>query len=296
MIGNSIWVMKYLLFVWVLAYSICNCQTIIQKQMIPEDEIVQDKQDHLRFDEFIQKFSGKKNLPVGELVIAIGKSLEGTPYVAYTLEKGTDEKLVVNLRELDCTTFVENCLALAQTIKSDDITYNRFLQELQKIRYRDGVRDQYPSRLHYFSEWLENNASKNMISLPVREFGESYPNQVNFMSTHPDSYQCLKAKPEFVPALAKLEDAISAKEYFYIPKEKVALFEDKLKEGDIVGITTSIKGLDVAHTGLLTRINGRIHLLHASSTAKKVVLSDVPLTDYMADKKIQTGIMIGRPQ
>ena len=35
------------------------------------------------------------------------------PYVAHTLEVGDPEQLVVNTRELDCTTLVENVLALA---------------------------------------------------------------------------------------------------------------------------------------------------------------------------------------
>ncbi len=293
--GNNISIMRYLLFVLIVTLPGFACHTTTSKIAIPEDEIIQDKQDRMRFDELMEKFSGEKDLPVGELMITIGRSLEGTPYVAHTLEKGIDEKLVVNLREMDCTTFVENCLALSRTIKSGEATYDHFLQELQQIRYRNGIRNEYPSRLHYLSEWLENNAGKSIISLPAREFGNIYPNHVNFMSTHPDSYQCLKAKPGFVPELAKLEKAISAKKYFYIPKEKIALIEDQLKEGDIVGITTNIEGLDVVHTGLLTRVNGRIHLLHASSKAKQVVISDVPLSDYMADKKIQTGIMIGRP-
>ena len=41
--------------------------------------------------------------------------LRGTPYVASTLEKRSRRALVVNLRELDCTTFAETVLALSRT-------------------------------------------------------------------------------------------------------------------------------------------------------------------------------------
>ena len=36
----------------------------------------------------------------------------GVPYVAYTLEKFSSERLIVNTRELDCTTLIENVTAL----------------------------------------------------------------------------------------------------------------------------------------------------------------------------------------
>lgn len=287
--------MRYLLFALTFSLFSFACHTGTTKVSIPDEQIIQDAKDIIIFEGLMKKFLEQKKLPIGELVVAIGKSFEGTPYVGQTLEKGIEEKLVVNLREFDCTTFVENCLAFARTVKSDNPSYDNFLQELQRIRYRNGVRDQYPSRLHYFSDWLFNNSEKKIISLPTRSNTEVFANKVNFMSSHPDSYQQLKENPGFIDQLKKQEEAISARPYHYISKEKIKEAEDELKEGDIAGITTNIAGLDIVHTVFLTKVNGRIHLLHASSSAKKVVISDEPLEDYLATKKIQTGIMIGRP-
>lgn len=280
------------IFVLVYSYSITG---IAQSTVIPENEIIQNPQDSIIFRHLAKTFSEKKDLPIGELIILIGKTLEGTPYVAHTLENESDEKMVVNLRELDCTTFAENCLAIARTVKSGNCIFQNFIENLQQIRYRNGIRNHYPSRLHYFSDWLSNNAEKSIIELPATNLGEVFPNHVYFMSTHPDSYQCLKANPAYVAELQELEKNISSKIYYFIPKDKIASVENKLIEGDIAGITTNIKGLDMVHTVLLTRINGRIHILHASSSAMKVVLSDEPLADYLAKNKIQTGIMVGRP-
>ncbi|MDX9882100.1 MAG: DUF1460 domain-containing protein [Prolixibacteraceae bacterium] len=282
-----------IIFSFFLLGTAGNC--VAQKPVIPVGEIIQEPRDREIVEDIMQEFSGKEGVPIGELIVAIGKSLEGTPYVGGTLEKGDDEKLVVNLREMDCTTFVENCLALARTVQSGDTAYERFVYELQQIRYRDGIRDQYPSRLHYFSEWLQNNTEKNILVLPAGEFGRIYPNRVDFMSTHPGSYPCLKARPEFIGEMQQIEKMISAKEYFFVPKEEITRAESWLQEGDIAGITTSIDGLDVVHSVLLTRVKGRVHILHASSTAKKVLLSDEPLVDYLAKSKAQTGILVGRP-
>ena len=45
-------------------------------------------------------------------MLEIGKFFLGTPYVTGTLETEGAEHLVVNLREYDCVTFVENVVAL----------------------------------------------------------------------------------------------------------------------------------------------------------------------------------------
>jgi hypothetical protein len=81
----------------------------------------------------------------------------------------------------------------------------------------------------------------------------------------------------------------------FISEEDVAAVESKLMDGDIVGITTSIDGLAIQHVGILVRVNDRIHLMHASSSAEKVVLSDIPLEDYLLNSKSATGIMLARP-
>ena len=38
-----------------------------------------------------------------------------------------------------------------------------FADNLQKIRYRDGVIDGYTSRLHYTSDWIENGVRQGFL-------------------------------------------------------------------------------------------------------------------------------------
>lgn len=259
----------------------------------PEETVI-SAEDQTILQNTLKQFQADSKLATGELVLKIAQSFEGKPYISHTLEND-QEKLVANLHEFDCTTLVESCLALALTIKSEHPSEQIFLQNLQYIRYRNGIRDQYPSRLHYFSDWLDNNAKKHLIALPVTKFGIPFPTPVNFMSTHPDSYDALKNNPSFVERISQTEKEIAQEKHVYITKEQLPKFDKELHEGDIVGITTNIAGLDIAHTGFLIRINGKIHLLHASSDLKKVVVSDVPLYDYLLAHKKQTGIIIGRP-
>ena len=258
--------------------------------------LLEAPEDSLLVETELKEFYDAKDRRSGELLVRIGKSFLGTPYVAHTLESGKDEQLVVNLRELDCTTFDETCLALMLTVKSGATDFAAYKKQLEKVRYRNGVRDGYLSRLHYFSDWLYNNAEKGLVSPLDNSFQTKVEKTINFMSTHPESYPVLKEHPELVPQIAKQEELISERTRYFIPKEKLQANEKQLKNGDIVGLTTSIAGLDIAHVGMVVWVDGRVHLLHASSALEKVVISDVPLDDYLAAKKTFTGIMVVRPE
>ena len=68
-----------------------------------------------------------------------------------------------------------------------------------------------------------------------------------------------------------------------------------IQTGDIIALTSAIKGLDITHTGFAIRKeDGRIHLLHASSKGK-VEISELPLADYLQGIKHNTGIIVARP-
>lgn len=245
--------------------------------------------------EVFEELENKQDKTIAELVVLVGKFFKETPYVAHTLETD-EEQLVINLRGLDCTTYAENCLAIARTIKNDNLTFERFKEELMQIRYHSGVIDGYPSRLHYFSDWIFVNDKKRLVRHVSKEIANTnYPNTVNFMSTHPDSYKQLKNNTEFQQQLAQQEKEISARKIFFLPKEKLADFESKLQEGDIIGITTSISGLDITHVGLIVKNNEKVHLMHASSKAGKVIISEITLKEYLMGRKSAIGIMVARP-
>lgn len=89
-------------------------------------------------------------------MLRIGKSYLGTRYVANTLDRNEVEQLVINTKEVDCLTFVE--YTLAQALGSS------FADNLQRIRYRDGIINGYPSRLHYTSDWIDNGLRNGFLT------------------------------------------------------------------------------------------------------------------------------------
>lgn len=244
-------------------------------------------------------FAVEKNLadkPIGDIIAEVGKSFLGTDYEAYSLEKDGDEQLVINFTGLDCFTFLENTLVLSRLIKMEKTSFEDYQNELVKIRYRDGIIDQYPSRLHYFSDWIYNNEQKGIVKDVTNEIGGKRINfKLNFMSTHPESYKHLKENPDFIPVIRKKEKEISLRTYYYIPKEKISNVESKIQNGDLIGFTTSINGLDIGHVGIaVKKENGRVHLLHAPNVGYKVQITEEPLSDYTKKIKKHTGISVLR--
>ncbi|RPI75567.1 MAG: DUF1460 domain-containing protein [Ignavibacteriales bacterium] len=233
---------------------------------------------------------------IGDVISEVGKSFLDVPYEAFAIEKKGDEQLVINLTGLDCTTFLENTIVFSRLIKKGDTTFNDYLDELTYLRYRDGIIDQYPSRLHYFSDWVYNNIQKKIIEDITNEIGGEQINfDLNFMSTHPEAYLHLKETPDFIPVIAIQEKEISSRTYYYIPQEKISSVENKIQNGDLIAFTTNIKGLDISHVGIAVKEDdGRIHLLHAPQVGSKVQVTEKPIGDYVKSVKKHTGIIVLR--
>ncbi len=288
--------MKFTSFILPFLFLVISCNSAQNKNSDNSDNIIFQQKDKEILDELFEILLTERNSSIPILMIKAGTFFKETPYVASTLEINPDEeKLVVNLREMDCTTFAESCLAIARTIKKGEPTFEKFASELKNIRYRDGKIDGYTSRLHYFSDWIYNNDQKKLVKRVSKEIADiPYPLNINFMSTHPGSYIQLKDST-LIPFIAKQEKEISSRTMYYIPEDRISEFEDKLMDGDIAGITTDINGLDILHVVILVWQNGHVHLLHASSSAEKVMFSDETIGEYLIRNKRATGIMVARP-
>ncbi len=287
--------MKSRLLALLLLSALFSCNSRTSNAPADREEILFQPRDKEILEQVFELYGGDKDLSTAALMVKVGSYFQGTPYVAFTLEK-EEEQLVINLRELDCTTFAENCLAISRTIKSGTLSFEQFCSELQLVRYRDGLLDGYLSRLHYFCDWIYNNQQKNLLADLSEEIaGAPLNKQIFFMSNHPESYRQLKDSIPLVELMALKEEEISSRKMFYIPESAIAEVESKLMDGDIAGITTEIEGLAIQHVVLLIRKADRIHLLHASSQAEKVVISDQSLEEYLLNSKSANGIMLARP-
>ncbi len=249
---------------------------------------------------------GYAGLSIGDLIVRIGETFLGTPYAPFTLEAPGAEGLVIELEELDCVTFVENVLALARFVQMapDDLMVAErgsrqravFAGILEDIRYRGGELDEYPSRLHYFSDWISDNHAMGLVRDVSRELGGGAdPEPIDFMTTHSDAYRQLGEDPAFLIELKKVEARLSAEPRYFIPEDRIGAVEDGIQDGDIIAATSTVAGLDIAHTGIALWRDGRLHLLHAPLAGGVVQISEVPLAERIQRIGGQDGVMVARP-
>jgi hypothetical protein len=222
------------------------------------------------------------------------------PYVAHTLEVNDDERLVVNTRQLDCTTLVETVTALTLCAYRHLFTWRDYLNALSAMRYRHGQIDDYTSRIHYFTEWITLNTEAGIVTeiqAPNPPFSAVQHVNVNYMSRHPQSYKALREHPEYVAAIREMEQRVTGGTFRYIPKQMVknqALLRQAVNDGDIIAITCKKAGLDIAHLGFAVWKDGKLHLLNASMLHKKVVEEPMTLYQYLQQHSTHTGIRIIR--
>lgn len=230
-------------------------------------------------------------------ILSVAKSFLGIPYVSGTLEVGGEERLVVNTNELDCTTFVELSVARWLTLQNDSVSFEK---QVQNLRYRDGVVDGYLSRLHYFTDWVAENARRGVWHEVRPEEGEHFWQcdtlTLSFMSRHPQSYPYLKANEWAVDSMRSIETRYADVPIYYIGKEFLNLPPEKLpiRDGDILALVTTIEGLDVTHLGIAVWKGGKLHLMHASMTHEKVVIDERTLYDYLQTRRSCPGVRVVR--
>jgi len=262
---------------------------------------------------------------VPQMMIAAGNSLLGNEYVANTLEGGEREQVRVFLKKTDCILFVETCFNLAEAVKiyGDDANFAHFADLVRQSRYRDGVVTGYSDRVHYTTEWIRQQEARGLVEDLTEELGgEVYDDPIDFMSTHPQSYEHLRnAESDPVQArdlevIAEAEKRLNSQPFSYIPQERISSVEGDIRTGDIIGYMSATKGLDIAHVVIAyvhwpdgTVIYGPhdmeasaahggapvVGFMHASSGKMKVIVDALSINDYANSSKGINGIKVVRP-
>ena len=258
------------------------------------------KADSLKVMDLLKKAKSLKTKTMASYMVFFGREFKGMPYVAKTLEKHANEKLIVNLRQLDCTTYVETVLALSRTMAQCKPTFANYCENLKKVRYRDG-NVAYPSRQHYFTYWIQENTKEKIvenIQTHNPPFSATQNVNANFMTTHLESYPMLKGKPQWVKQIAEMEESITGTKQKYMPTNAVTnskVARKAVHDGDIIAIVTKKAGLEISHVGIAVWHNDGLHMLNASSLNHKVIEDNELLQTYLRKQTSALGIRIARP-
>ena len=273
--------------------------TILTTVLIVTISALHAQSDSLRVVELLQKGQREATAP---LHLWYAQQLIGIPYVGQTLEINKTERLVVNLRELDCTTFVETAIALALTHGQGSTSFSDYCHNLTLIRYRDGKLNQYPSRNHYFTQWIRSNERQGIvheISAHKAPFTATQRIDLHYMSQHPQYYPMLKDDKPAQTLIRKYELEEEGRIVRYIPHSQLNANKASslgiIRDGDILAIVTRKDGLDTSHIGFAKwGKDNRLHLLNASQIHKRVILEPMTLYQYMSEHPTQLGIRVIR--
>lgn len=255
-----------------------------------------EAEDTTRITNVLTETYAGRYASVSERTIAIAKRFVGTPYVAHTLEI-EPEALVVNLDELDCTTFVDVVLAMSYTVGERRMGWQDFEYNLRRMRYRSGEINGYASRLHYNCDWAMDNIHRgNIMEVTTLTSKCAYQvRTIDYMSSHRDNYPALADSATF-ERLLSIESGYHNHRFPYIKMKDLGTKEvlSVLREGDVVAFVSNRKDLDVTHLGFLVKENGKLHVLHASSTNGKVEVSNVDLQEFVKRNRHWIGIRVYR--
>ncbi|MCX7634878.1 MAG: DUF1460 domain-containing protein [Syntrophales bacterium] len=252
------------------------------------------REDVRLFRDYMERVGRRgAGIPPGELLVETGLFFLDYPYEAATLTTTGEETLTVNLRPFDCVTFVETTLALAMTaVRKADM--KAFVAHLRRIRYRGGRMRGYASRLHYFSEWLVDNARRGILrDITPALGGTVVAKKIAYMTTHREQYPPL-ADPFYYRRLAAVEARLSRRAISVLPGACLAEREGMIAQGDIIGIAAARDDLDCLHAGLTVIVAGKPHLLHASAEEERIVVSQATLSRYVTASPQRRGILVGR--
>jgi hypothetical protein len=241
---------------------------------------------------------------LGRAATRVGELAAGTPYEAHTLEayirdRGdpSAEPLTLSLTRFDCVTLVEACLAVARASQTGaPASWEAYGHEVERMRYRSGLRRGYASRLHYFSEWIEDGERRGLVQdLGQKLGGVEDRRPLRFMTSHRESYPAL-AEGTVFREIEAIERRLDDRPRYVIPADRIVEVADRIESGDVLAFATGITGLDVSHAAFAYRDEAKtLRVLHAPLSGGVVEVTAKTLPAYVAAIRRSTGILVARP-
>jgi hypothetical protein len=246
----------------------------------------------------------KDRCPLGRAAIRTGELARGSPYQAATLEayiraggSPRSEPLTLSLTRFDCVTLVEACVAVGRVAAAPgSVSWERFGREVERMRYRNGQRQGYSSRLHYFSEWISDGAHRGLVRDLGGELGGVVDDRpLRFMTVHRRSYPALSDAGVY-QEIESMERSLDSHQRRVVPTKCIPAAVDRIQTGDVLGFATEIPGLDATHAAFAYRdMKGILRVLHAPLSGGVVQVTRSTLPEYVAAIRHATGILVARP-
>ncbi len=267
-----------------------------QENPLKLHEVGNSKKEIVRF---INEQAGYK-FCYHDFVLATLNRFEGVKYGSGAKGCSADQ-LLINTASFDCVTFIENFLAMAFTTYElrnnpfafEDEIFKTFSKYLMIIRYYENQpTESWENRINYYTEQLFKLTDLGLlIHIGENSGAKLYTKKINYISSNKYKFPGIKNWKK----LKQTEKKLTERPKFYFPLDEIEkCYKPIAQEGDIVALTTTIDGLEVSHTGIITLKNGRLFFSHASQKHKKLIMEE-DFLEYLDTRSTITGIMIFRP-
>jgi len=226
------------------------------------------------------------------------KEFSTVPYGAGGSGCGSSQTLV-NVKTMDCMTFVENIWALAFTrhiisrlpeFPGDDDIFSIYIQNLNAIRYYNGMNNRNEDRIQYLTSAMIQLEKAGVLENALKIEGKALQKPIHYVTGNRAKFGGFSDWT----FLQSKESEMSQYTYFHISKEDIPRYASIAKNGDIVGLATTVSGLDVSHCGIITVDKGNVYMTHASSVKKQVCIAQ-DLESYLKTRTTISGIFVYRP-
>ncbi|MDE6340602.1 MAG: DUF1460 domain-containing protein, partial [Muribaculaceae bacterium] len=228
--------------------------------------------------EIIREFSEPGGDP-GKLCGQIASKFVGVPYAPVAQEDslGVAE---IRLDGFDDFSFVNNVAALAKLATSPgSIRLKDVEQMIERMTFRRGEANGFPSRMLYGGDWVVDNRSRGNIKELTEDYSTNFKTKsLEYVGRHPDEYVALKDSA----TLDRQKMVEFGYRTFKIPHLKRESTEWKnisseLREGDLIMLLTSHPEKDLWEMGYLVIRPDGLHLIRVSEKDGKVVEEQAPI-------------------
>lgn len=279
-------------------------QVVQQNPAMPKDKYKIDNQEDLvKINDLLQdgttEYNGGNTDP-NSLMLFYANEFMNKPYAAHTLD-GNEERIVINPNSFDDNTFVETLCALVRTTLKGGENWEDYATNLENVMYRNGQMSDYASRLHYVSDWINDNIQRgNLIDVVAQNPTNRSVGTINkplfYMSTNRGEYSQLSDEDQYNKIL-QVEQNLQNNKFYYIKKEYLnsAYINGVIKPGDIIAYVTNTNGLDVTHLGIADyNDDHQLILIDASPNAGRVVRERKMLFTVLGDRDDIIGVRVFR--
>jgi len=228
---------------------------------------------HAEIDLLIHSIS-QQNLTITERMNYFSALFLGTPYSPNCTGDGPDALYepwpLVNFQETNCMALCEHVLALSISDSWDD-----FFNNLQHIRYKDGIIGMRTRNHYTMADWLPENSW--LLENASRKIGGESTQIVTRTISHTRFFQN-KGISDWRDGLPDREITID-----YLPLRKLSNLENELRMGDILVLIAANKSdIFAAHMALVAAKNGN-KLVRESSNSQMTTF-ETPLIEWLKSK------------